>query len=349
MGQIRLAMIAGLLATTGCGSSSTPESWQHSVKSSTLANTGVNGPDPDTRPEKLSGRHTQYPIILVHGFDDSGVVWESSHVHATLAADGHTIYVAQLSPLASVSRRAADLQPYVDQALNDQLKQGVTQPKVNLIAHSMGGLDSRELINVLGYGDRVASVTTISSPHRGSAIADFVLEVLPGWAEPALNALASAIAANISSADLAAGTDVNAMLISLSEANAGDFNRSHPDDPRIYYQSYAGVSSVFGIPDRADISACDGLLPNSPADAMDAQLVPAAVFVSHFADRGELIPNDGLVTVASAKWGTFRGCVPADHLKETGKVNPSAPDARTGFDHLRFYRNIAFDLTAAGF
>src|SRR5262249_20210035 len=155
--------------------------------------------------------------------------------------------------------------------------------------------------------------------------------------------------ANLSTADLAAGTDVHATLVSLSEAAAADFNQSHPDDPRVFYQSYAGVSSVFGIRNLSlDSSACDGLLPTGNSDAMAAQLVPSAVFVSHFADRGETWPNDGLVAVESAKWGTFRGCIPADHLKETGKVDPSGPDARTRFDHVRFYRNIAFDLTSAG-
>jgi hypothetical protein len=39
----------------------------------------------------------------------------------------------------------------------------------------MGGLDARYLISKLGYGTKVASLTTISTPHRGSPLADVAL------------------------------------------------------------------------------------------------------------------------------------------------------------------------------
>jgi triacylglycerol lipase len=330
----------------GCADSATSSVSQHERQASRPVAAAVP-PNSNPLTSKLTGRPTQYPIVLVHGFDDAAAkVWVDTGVNAALTADGHTVYLAELPPLASVERRAAALQKCVDRALQDQVNRGVHEPKVNLIAHSMGGLDSRELISVLGYADRVASLTTLSAPHRGSAIADFTLDVLPGWAAPALNAFASAYARSFTSADLAAGSDLWAMLLALSEASADDFNARHPDDARVYYQSYAGVSSVFGLPNDAVLSACEGQLPSAQLDAMSPQLVAAAPFVSHFADRGELLPNDGLVLVTSAKWGIFRGCVSADHLKETGKM---AADPRTGFDHLRLFRTIAFDLASAGF
>ena len=37
------------------------------------------------------------------------------------------------------------------------------------------GLDSRYVVSELGYADRVDSVTTISTPHRGSILADVSL------------------------------------------------------------------------------------------------------------------------------------------------------------------------------
>ena len=39
--------------------------------------------------------------------------------------------------------------------------------KVNIIAHSKGGLDSRYAISILGMDKYTASLTTISTPHRG--------------------------------------------------------------------------------------------------------------------------------------------------------------------------------------
>ena len=38
--------------------------------------------------------------------------------------------------------------------------------KVNIIAHSKGGLDARYMISKLNMGEYVASLTMISSPHR---------------------------------------------------------------------------------------------------------------------------------------------------------------------------------------
>ena len=64
---------------------------------------------------------------------------------------------------------------------------------------------------------------------------------------------------------------------------------------------------------------------------------------------GELRPNDGLVTVDSAKHGIFLGCIPADHLGEIGEDALKRPNKLTGFSHTRFYRNLAFDLARRGF
>jgi triacylglycerol lipase len=82
---------------------------------------------------------------------------------------------------------------------------------------------------------------------------------------------------------------------------------------------------------------------------MNALLVATAPFVARLVDRGQLLPNDGMVTVESAKLGHFRGCIPSDHFDEVGQIRHVARDSRTGFDHIRFYRNLAFDLTAMGF
>lgn len=109
-----------------------------------------------------------------------------------------------------------------------------------------------------------------------------------------------------------------------------------------------GVSSVLGLSNPRDVAACEGRLLRHPgtSDRMHATLAPMAGFVAHGA---ELRPNDGMVTVASAKWGRFQGCIPADHLGEVGQVKRGGADPNTGFDAVRFYRNLAFDLAAQGF
>jgi triacylglycerol lipase len=74
---------------------------------------------------------------------------------------------------------------------------------------------------------------------------------------------------------------------------------------------------------------------------MHVELKPIAIAVAH---GGELLPNDGLVQVASAKCGTFRGCVPADHIDEVGAASSSL----TPFAYVKFVRNRAFELAARG-
>ncbi|MCB9526120.1 MAG: triacylglycerol lipase [Myxococcales bacterium] len=297
--------------------------------------------DPDCDPSPLGpepqGTATRFPIVLAHGFDASPTNrWGWYGVAEALRADGHAVHVASVPPYAPVATRAGYLARAIDEALESH---GADQ--VHLVAHSMGGLDSRYVISTLGYGDRVVTLTTISSPHRGSYVTDVALKLTPELAEPALNALARAWGRTYS--ELADDTDLRGALNDLSEAAAPAFNAANPDDPRVKYLSWAGVSSPLGLPNPQDFVACDGkaLHGRGVQDKMDATLVPMAAFAAHGA---ALAPNDGMVQVASARWGEFQGCIPADHLDEVGQVRDDGPDPYTGFDHVRFYRNLAFDL-----
>ena len=47
--------------------------------------------------------------------------------------------------------------------------------KANIIAHSHGTLYTRYAISNLGLGSKVASYTSLCGPHRGSAVADWVM------------------------------------------------------------------------------------------------------------------------------------------------------------------------------
>lgn len=303
--------------------------------------------DPDCNPDPLgpepTGRPVKYPVVLAHGFDASPTNrWGFYELSGALVADGHHVVIATVPPYDAVAVRGAYLATYVDKALEE-----AGTDKVNILAHSMGGLDSRYVISSLGYGDRVASLTTISTPHRGSAVADVALKLMPGFADRAINALAGAWGRTYS--DLAEDSHLRAAMEDISEANAPVFNADNPDDTNVYYQSWAGVSSVFGVGnDAREDEACEGRLlrHEGTVDKMDATLVPMAAFVAH---GTKLYPNDGMVRVTSAKWGAFRGCIPADHLDEVGQVKDDGADENTGFDHVRFYRNLLFDLAENGF
>lgn len=72
--------------------------------------------------------------------------------------------VTQVPPIAGVEFRAEALAAEIDLAFPRQA--------VHLIGHSMGGLDARRLVSRPDWAGRVLSLTTVATPHRGSALAD---------------------------------------------------------------------------------------------------------------------------------------------------------------------------------
>lgn len=302
----------------------------------------------------ISGTPTRYPLLLVHGFAGSPTrINFHARIIDALCKDGHRVHVASLPPFEPVANRGRALATQIDAILNGSAKPvcagqtGKVAAKVNLIAHSMGGLDSRYAISALGYGGKVASLLTMSTPHRGSAVTDMALGLLGGVDDSALNALAYFIGRTVSASEVAKDSNLRGALESLSEARAPQFNASVRDDGRVYYQSWAGLSNVAGIPNPRDSSACDykmlGFRLGVLRHVMHIALKPMAVVVAH---SGALIPNDAMVRVDSAKWGDFRGCIPADHADEVGAFGDFSWSA---FSYVDFFRLRAYELTRRGF
>lgn len=348
----RLAVV-GLLALAACAGVPEDDASNEDVASSEdmLAQIG----------DEPSGVASKHAIVLAHGFDASDTNrWSFNGVAEALAKDGHVVHAARVQPYQSVEKRARELALHVDAAREECAeRRGCDASKVHIIAHSMGGLDARYVIAKLSdpdgvaYSKLVASLTTISTPHRGSAFADKVLTVLPKGADPSVNALAGLWARTFTDRDLAENSDVRAALHDISEAYAPEFNAAVPNAPGVFYQSWAGISSHLDVHINDDeIEACEGkvesyknradnMLDHNPLSSGQLQL--AAPIVS---DGGQ--PNDGMVKVTSAKWGQFQGCIPADHMDEVGqRIGSGGPALWSRWDHLRFYRRVAFGLDAA--
>lgn len=115
----------------------------------------------------------QCPIVLAHGmlgYDRIQVVgWTVSSyfpgIPEALEISGNRVFVARVHPIGGVAHRAAQLKEFIDRV-------SPTEP-VHIFAHSMGGLDARYLISQLGMADRVLTLTTIGTPHHGTAFADW--------------------------------------------------------------------------------------------------------------------------------------------------------------------------------
>lgn len=327
--EFRTALIATLVgmlgtAATGCGG---PEDLD-----TTQSEQGLGGPC----------RGAPYPIILAHGmagFERIGPVNYFFNVAADLRSRGETVVEAHVPPFESSAVRASYLARYVDDTLSQS---GAC--KVNIIAHSQGGLDGRYLISSLGYGNRVGGLITVSTPHRGSPVADAALGLLPGFTYSTINAILGALWSVTVPPD---DPSLRASLVQLSRANMTQrFNPQNPNDSRVKYYSVAGRSAA-----RVASSECAGSVWGNSLriDLLDPLM---AVTEPVFAVTGAIPliadPNDGLVTVESARWGRFLGCVPADHLDEVGQLAHLTPNLLSGFDHKDLYRRITAELHGDG-
>ncbi len=331
--------LALLLIVSGCGGSVD------------LVAPDLGGP-PNDRPPTIfptgsddgGAPRAAYPIVLAHGLDGFKNIGPLDYyfgVAAALQNDGRQVFTAQVDAYNSSDVRGAELQTFVQGVL-----QQTGAAKVNLICHSQGGLDCRYVASNLGA--HIAAVVTIATPHRGDVVADIALGVLPGPLQTAVADLLDLFGGAIIDGG-AMNQNAQAAIHDLSTAGAADFTRRHPDDPRVAYYSIAGRSNnddgdaECGSPTEAPFVA----RWDAYVDPINPLLAPTnAIINSTF---NPVPVNDGLVTVASAKWGTFLGCLPADHLDEVGQIGGVSPGAGNPFDHILFYRQLASWLAERGY
>lgn len=119
---------------------------------------------------------TKYPIVMVHGvfFRDSNFFNYWGRIPNELEINGAEIYYGNHESAASIADSAQELTNRIKEIV-EKLDCG----KVNIIAHSKGGLDCRYAISKLGLAPYVASLTTINTPHRGCLFAEHLLTKLP--------------------------------------------------------------------------------------------------------------------------------------------------------------------------
>lgn len=130
----------------------------------------------DRRRKELEIAKTRYPILLVHGvfFRDYKFPGYWGRIPGELKANGAQIYFGNQQSAASVADSGRELSQRIKEIVSE-----TGCEKVNVIAHSKGGLDIIWAVEHCGAGDMVASVTTINTPHRGCEFADYLLEKIP--------------------------------------------------------------------------------------------------------------------------------------------------------------------------
>jgi triacylglycerol lipase len=271
--------------------------------------------------------------VLAHGVCRFDVLWNESieadntddpkidrrhyfrGVRTMLMEKGHEVFHSSVGWATGVGRRASDLKANVSRILDE-----TGADKVNILAHSMGGLDARHMLfddrNGNRIHERIASLTTISTPHRGTAFADWGIEnfsQVPGIMKKM-------------------GLDISAFE-DLTTTSCRAFSEN-PDvkafeaecESEIEFQTYAGRQDFWGV---------FNLLKPSFRIIEDKEGA-----------------NDGLVSVTSAQWkeAYFKGVLErTDHLNELGWWDVSQLLERESQDELlrrmhEFYAGVAQNL-----
>ncbi|MCO4773697.1 MAG: hypothetical protein KDA24_26940 [Deltaproteobacteria bacterium] len=275
-----------------------------------------------------AGRYTRYPVVLVHGMAGADAYlggypyWYQ--VMPDIEADGYLAFTPAVDALAPPETRAAQWS-----AIFDGLQADGMGRRFNLIGHSQGGIDSRYLATVRDEGPRIASITTVATPHYGSGLADVangVIDLGPtvaGLVEEGLSALTDAI--GLGEAELLLATEA------MTRPAMEQFNLDVPDHPDVTYYSWSARSC--------------GITELGCRDAMGGEVIAPYLIATYRALQLIDGDNDGIVPTQSAMWGEHLGTLGADHFDEVGQL---AGQTDGNFDHRAFYLGECFRLYDAG-
>lgn len=339
-----------LFGSDGAADAGTAEDGASAAPADAAASTDTAQPvdvAPDSQAPELLG--APYPIVLAHGFfgTDSfaGLAFATYFygVKADLEKAGEKwVLTPAVEPFQNSKVRGEQLWAKIDAFLAE-----TGHAKVVIIGHSQGGLDARYVAAT--HPDKVAAVLTFATPHKGSIVADASLGLVnwPG-VKQLVDALMSLAGVQVWHS-MTGESSLSAAIEQLTTQKMEAFNAAYPNQPGIAYYSLTGRSAL-ALAEKAckpDLLV-DFLIPyEKVVDPLDPMLWATREVI----DGGlfSAVPHDGLVRVEDARWGTFLGCVPADHLDEIGQLFGDWPGGLNSFDHKKLYRDLVGFLRAQGF
>ncbi len=230
----------------------------------------------------------KYPVFMCHGYGAIGSVIKSGPMHdpcMDIRAHGVPAIAPNVVPYARIETRAENWVLLIEKFCKE-----FGCDKVNVVSHSMGGLDMRCALSKLDIAHRVESLTTIATPHHGSSLADLVLKA-PELVTEKLSEMFDWFGDNMYPKTK---SDALGSLEQLTCGYVTDvFNPDHPDADGVAYYSYSaavGKGTKFSI--------------NPMLKFQNNQI---------FDKEGE---NDAFVSVESAKWGKHLETIPLSHLAQ---------------------------------
>lgn len=256
----------------------------------------------------------QYPVVLVHGIaahDRKSRIPFWGRIPEQLRERGAAVFFGNTDSWGNYESNAKILDTVITQILHKTKKN-----KVNIIAHSKGGIDARYCIWKYHGADTVASVTTIATPHHGSEIADLIFRrkaVHSGIVKKALALFGKLYGDQ--------NPDIYRLNYQLTTEHMKEFNAAVTADRRVYYQSmYTTMRNSFD-----DWPFC----------------------CSHRCIQRASGANDGLVSAWSANWGNNVSKI-ADGVSHA-EILDYKMKTIAGINIPALYITIAEELAAKGF
>ncbi|MBE6536483.1 MAG: hypothetical protein E7673_00865 [Ruminococcaceae bacterium] len=251
----------------------------------------------------------KYPIILVHGlmvrhFKRFRAFGKIEH---KLIDEGHDVYVATHDGFGSIETNAEQLRDFISDIIE---KTGAE--KVHLIAHSKGGLDLKYMIKEYAMAEKIATFTTLSTPHKGSAIASHIWR-LPMWIKKII-----------------------AFFINTFYRILGD---KHPNALKACDQlrtAEVGAEELFDPFDSIYCQSYSATLKRSRDCFIMA--LPHKIYKKY-----EDVDNDGMVSHESSKFGHYRGEI-LDISISHGQMVDFASKKHQKEKIYEFYRNMCREL-----
>lgn len=252
---------------------------------------------------------TKYPVVLVHGMMVKDFPFWPAFRGITdfLQKQNVTVYVSNQDGLGAIATNAAQLKDEILEILQKE-----NCEKVNIIAHSKGGVDARFMISCLGMAEYVASLTTLSTPHHGSGLSAKLLQM------PAFLAQTIAFFSNLFYRILG---DRQPDILQLGKELTADamenFNEAVPNAPSVYYQSFSSTA---------------------PHKKAFLRFIPYQI--SRYCEQDD---TDGMVAVKSSQWGNYRGSMSAelDHFKMVGVYGSKKKLTGVGLFYLHIIQELS--------
>ena len=253
---------------------------------------------------------TKYPIILVHGIAirDFKLLRAFGKIERKLSDAGFSVYTANTDAFGTIESNAEQLKSIIFGILDD-----TGCEKINIIAHSKGGLDAKYMISKLGMSDNVASLTTLCTPHKGSPVASKIWD-LPTWIKKVLAFFINTFYRII-------GDKKPDSLKVCEQLKSSDELSDTECTEQVYCQSYSTI-----LRRRKDC-------------------LLMAVPMKMCSIEGE---NDGLVSAESSKFGVYKGDCTDESISHIQIIDFLAR-RKNRHKIYQFYIDLCFELGEAGY